>query len=676
MEKIRFPRGYKVYLPLVLLFALLVFMMPRSPKFNYDYKKGSPWMYEDLVSLFDFPLLKSEDQYKADLQKAGSAVVPVYRQDPTVADAAIDELAAADFGDYGAVKPAVGAALEMIYSKGVLPKNGSQKAADGLIYIQKDMRAGKVPAAEVYTIDGAAALLRDVLSDVIPASDVDSVYNYMLSSLVVSDLTYDQQMTDLISEENIGLVSPTSGVIKAGQTLVSQGELVTEEVELMLDSYKNEYETSVGYNGHVAFQWIGNILISLFLVIILFFAIYFCNYKIFKQFNKYLYLLLVFTISAVSSLAVAQADPHYFYMLPFTLIALYLLAFFSRRLVFIVYFISLLPMLITAPDGMELFFIYLAGGVVAIYVFDFFNRGWLQFVCASITFAVMALVWLGFRLIDGVVGVADLSPLWHLALAAFFAVAGYPLIFLFEKMFMLVSSSKLVELSDTSRPLLRLLADKAPGTFQHSLQVMNLADAAARAIDANIPLIRAAALYHDIGKISNPQCFTENQIHGTEYHESLTPRESAQDIIRHVSDGVVLADKYGLPDVLKEFIVSHHGTTCAAYFLNKYLSAGGDPSDVADFYYNGVKPVSKEQVILMLCDAVEAASRSLKNYSEESISELVDRIVDGKADDGQLSESAISLKEVNDVKAVMKKYLQQMYHSRISYPKRVGATKK
>ena len=288
----------------------------------------------------------------------------------------------------------------------------------------------------------------------------------------------------------------------------------------------------------------------------------------------------------------------------------------------------------------------------------------------------MALVWLAFRMVDGVAGVGDLHPLLNLSFAAFLSVAGYPLIYLFEKIFMLVSSSKLVELSDTSRPLLRLLADKTPGTFQHSLQVMNLADAAARAIDANIPLIRAGALYHDIGKISNPQCFTENESHSAGYHDALTPKESAQDIIRHVSDGLVLADRYGLPDVLKEFIISHHGTTCTAYFMNKYLNDGGDPEDVAEFYYDGVKPVSKEQVILMLCDAVEAASRSLKDYSAESISVLVDRIVDGKADDGQLSDSMISLKEVNVIKNVMKTYLQQMYHSRVSYPKRTAGRKK
>lgn len=675
MEKSRFPRGYKVYLPLVVLFVLLTLVMPRSPKFQYDYQKGAPWMYEDLVSEFDFPLLKSEEQLKSDIQKAGSSVIPVFRYDPSVFQSAQSALASADLGKYASVRPALNVALQDIYSKGIMPASQHSDIV-GFVYVQRDMRAAKVPAEELYTIEEAGAALRASVASVLPDAPVDSIYNAFLAPLVAADLVFDQQVTDLIHEENVALVSPTLGVVKAGQTLVSKGELVTADLELLLDSYKKEYEVNVGYDGPVFLQWLGNALIALFLVLILFFSIYFCNYHIFEQVNKYLYILLVFTISAVSSFLVVEIEPAYFYMVPFTLIVLYLLAFFTRRLVLIVYLISLLPMLIAAPDGVELFFIYLAGGIAAIYVFDYFNKGWLQFVLALVTFAVMAVVWGAFRLADGMEGMMNIRQLWQLSLAAFLAVAGYPLIYLFEKIFMLVSSSKLVELSDTSRPLLRLLADKAPGTFQHSLQVMNLADAAARSIDANIPLIRAAALYHDVGKIANPQCFTENETPGVKFHEGLSPKESAQEIIRHVSDGLVMADKYGLPDVLKDFIRTHHGTTATGYFLNQYLNEGGNPDEVSEFYYNGVKPSTKEEVILMLCDAVEAASRSLKDYSQASIEGLVDRIIDGKADDGQLSDSDISLREVNVVRQVMKTYLQQMYHSRVSYPKRKGTAGK
>jgi putative nucleotidyltransferase with HDIG domain len=405
-------------------------------------------------------------------------------------------------------------------------------------------------------------------------------------------------------------------------------------------------------------------------VIVLFLAIFYCNWKIFREYNKYLYLLLVFSLAAVGASLAARFNSDIFYRLPFTLVALYLLAFFKRRMVFIMYFISLLPVLIFAPDGVEVFVVYLVAGTVGMFVFERFNRGWLQFVTAFIVFVVMVLVWVSFRFIEGIDSLHDYRVVVDMALAAILLVAGYPLIYLFEKVFMLVSASKLVELSDTSNKLLRMLADKAPGTFQHSLQVMNLADAAARSIDAYVPLVRAGALYHDIGKITNPQCFTENETPGVNFHAELSPKESAQEIIRHVSDGLALADKYGLPQVLKDFIQTHHGTTNTAYFYNKYLNQGGDPEDVADFYYDGVKPTTKEQVILMLCDTIEAASRSLKDYSQENVSALVDRIIEGKVDDCQLSNADISLRELNILKDVIKSYLMQMHHSRVAYPKR------
>ena len=470
--------------------------------------------------------------------------------------------------------------------------------------------------------------------------------------------------------ENIDNISPTQGVVRAGQEIVANGEVVTAEIEQLLDSYKAEYNVSIGNDAPSVYQWISNILIAFSLVLLLFLSIYYCNYSIFSQYNKYLYLILVFSIATIASCLVEMTDPSLFYMIPFTLIALYLLAFFKTRMVFSVYLISLLPMLLIAPEGVELFFIFLVAGGVGILVFGFFNKGWLQFVTALIVFVVMVFVWGAFRLSEGPGGLNDYRIITKMALGAFMSVAGYPLIYLFEKIFKLVSNSKLVDLSDTSNKLLRDLADKAPGTFQHSLQVMNLADAVARAIDANVLLVRAGALYHDIGKIANPQCFTENETPGVRYHAELTPKESAQEIIRHVSDGLALAEKHGLPGIIRDFIRTHHGTTSTGYFYTKYLNDGGDPSDVADFFYDGEKPVTKEQVILMICDAVEAASRSLKEYSPENISALVDRIIDGKASDGQLTNSVISLHELNVVREEVKTYLQQMYHSRVSYPKR------
>ena len=683
MEKISFPRKFKVYLPLIALFLLLVLMMPRSSKFNYDYRKGSPWMYETLISQFDFPVLKTDAQIQEEKEKAGSTVIPYYRLDTKVPLKGSYAVSALELGQCSDASSVIAEAVSAIYSKGVLSQSADVNSADmdgdqeSIIYVQKDRRAMKVPLSEVFTVSGAAMYLRDALVAACPDHDVDSLMRAAgLASIIEPNLIYDQQTTELINDEAVKYVSNTLGVIRVGQILVSNGELVTAEIEQILDSYKAEYDLSVGYDGAQAWQWAGNSLVAFCIVFVLFLAICYCNYRIFDEYNKYLYLLLIFALAAVGSSIVARIDPALFYLMPFTLISLYLLAFFTKRMVFSVYFISLLPMLVFAPDGVELFVMYLVAGSVAMLVFGYFNRGWLQFVTAFIVFLVLTLVWGAFRLVDGIDGLHDYHTVLDMGLGALLSVAGYPLIFLFEKIFKLVSNSKLAELSDTNNKLLRQLADKAPGTFQHSLQVMNLADAAARSIEANVLLVRAGALYHDIGKISNPQCFTENANPGVNYHEGLSLKESAQEIIRHVSDGLAMAEKHGLPDVIKDFISSHHGTSCTGYFLTRYLNEGGDPEAVSEFYYNGIRPVTKEQVVLMICDSVEAASRSLKDYSEQSISALVDRIVETKASENQFDDSDISLRELNVMKDEIKSYLRQMYHSRISYPKRKAKTTK
>ena len=676
MEKMRFPRRTRVYLPLIVLFLLLVFLMPKAPKFSYDYQKGSPWMYETLTAQFDFPILKTEAQLQEEVEKAWQSVIPYYRQQKSVSAQVERSLRAVDFGKYSSAKAELGAVLKSIYDKGVISQRSTSDVRtfnSDLVYVQKDKRAQKVPLTEVFTVETASDFFRDAVAQSCPGADVDSLYSAVgLASLIQPDLMFDQQTTDLVHDEAANYISRTQGVARAGQTIVSEGEIVTAEIEQMLDSYKAEFNRSVGTEGRSVYRIISTLLLAFALVIVLFLAIYYCNSKIFDQYNKYLYLLMVFALSVLASSLVSRFNQEYFYMVPYTLIALYLLAFFKKSVVFTVYVLSLIPILIFARDGVELFIIYLVAGVVGMLVFSSLNRGWLQFLTALIVFVVMVFMWGAFNLSEGFSGPVNYSAIMLMAFAALLSVSAYPLIYLFEKIFKLVSNSKLIELSDTSNKLLRMLADKAPGTFQHSLQVMNLADAVARSIEANVLLVRAGALYHDIGKIMNPQCFTENETPGVRYHADLTPKESAQEIIRHVSDGLALAEKYGLPAVIREFIETHHGTTCTAYFYNKHLVEGGSEEDRKEFCYDGVKPKTKEQVILMLCDAVEAASRSLKNYSAESISELVDKITNGKIDDGQLSESEISLSELNTAREVMKSYLQQMYHARVAYPKRMA----
>lgn len=683
MSKIRIEHSYKVYLPLAILFLILVLIFPRMGKFNYDYRKGSPWMYETLIAQFDFPILKTDAQMQAEKELLGSSVIPYFRYSDQVVHTQIGLVEKLDLGRFNNVKPEIMNAFDRLYASGILSESGSGylpegKTLDGnVIFVQKDRRARKIPSTEVYTVGEARDFLLLFLTEADLGCNADSLCRAAgIYDLVQPNLLFDRQTTDLVHEESVNYVSPTSGVVNAGQLIVSNGEIITAEIEQLLDSYKAEYESSLGYSGPRIWLWLGNILIAIGLVVVLYFALYFTNYRIYGDSNKYIYLLVIFLLATVMALVVDKVDPALLYLTPFTLIALYLVAFFKKRVVLPVYIISLLPLLIFSHNGVELFVMYLVAGVVTIFLAEIYNRGWKQFITAVAVFFIMLLTYMGFRLIDGISGFNDFRTILFLFIGAFLSVAGYPLIYLFERIFMLVSNTRLTELTDTNNRLLRDLAHKAPGTFQHSLQVMNLADAAARSIDANVLLVRAGALYHDIGKTVNPQCFIENETLGARYHDGLSPRESAIEIIKHVSDGMALADKAKLPAVVKDFIITHHGTTCTAYFYNKYLKEGGDPADAADFYYKGKKPTTKEQIIVMLCDTLEAASRTLKDYSSKTVSDLVERIVRSKMEDGQFEDADISIKDLNIVKNVLKSYLQQIYHARITYPKRTGAAER
>lgn len=668
----RLPKDYRVYIPLAAVFVLLVLFMPRSTKFNYSYSKGSPWMYETLVAEFDFPILKTASELQQERNSETNSIIPYYKQDRNVGLKVIQELNAIDFGSFVSMKPAVSSSLSSIYQRGVADDTdyfGGRQSGDydwSLVYVQRDKRAVKKPVEEILSVSSAKFELMASLSGVQAA---DSLCRELgVYDLIVPDLILDRKMSELVNSENTPEISPTKGVVTAGTVIVSKGEIVTAEVEQILDSYRAEYDSSIGYSGNRAVMWCGNILLAFAIVLVLFFVIWFTSPHIFTQMNRYVYLLLIFTLTAFTASAVEIVSPKTLYLVPFPLFAYYLLAFFSKKLILPLYIVSLIPLLVFGHNGLELFVMHTVAGVVAIYIFDFFNRGWLQFVNALIVFFTLSVVWFAFRFIDGLGGSVDYWVLLWLFFASMISIALYPVIYLFEKIFNLVSSSRLMELSDTNNKALRELASKAPGTFQHSLQVANFADSAARSIDADALLVRAGALYHDIGKVCNPQCFVENETMGETYHQSLDPKESAREIIRHVSDGLQLAEKYKLPSVIMDFIATHHGTTKTAFFYSKYLNAGGDPADVSDFTYPGPRPTTKEQVILMLSDTLEAASRTLKDRTPHGISELVDRIVQGKIDEGQFNEADISLKELHTVSENLKEYIRQVYHARVVYP--------
>ena len=676
MKKSDVTINYRVAAPLALLFVIFTLIFPRTAKFGYDYRKGSPWEYETLIAQFDFPILKTDEQLREERSRNKTVIVPYYRYRQDVVDnsrKAADEL---DLGGFSSVRPQIISALESIYSNGVVSDEGvkldkDDDPATAVLYVHKGKRVTKRPVSEVFKESDARSKMLSEVSSRHSRFNVDSVLRASGAyDLVAPNLEYDPRTTNLVNSENASRISTTQGFVSAGQLIVSKGEIVTSEIAQMLDSYKVEYESNMGYGGPRILFWLGNALIALVLCLLFFLVIYFLNKWILNDTRRFWYLALIFLICVIVTLAVNKFAPKFLYMVPFTLTALYLEAFFKNKMNMPICVVSLMPLLIFANNGPVLFVMFIVASVVAVFAFKYFNQGWQQFITAAIVFAILVVTYIGFRLV-GMVGDDPYQAVLYMFVGSMLTVAGYPLIYLFEKMFGLVSNSRLRELCDTNNTLLRELESKAPGTFQHSLQVMNMADAAARAIDANALLVRAGALYHDIGKMKNPLCFIENEsLSPTEvhYHDGLTPKESAIAIIKHVYDGLDMAREYNLPDLVTDFILTHHGTSNTGYFYAKYLNEGGDPEDVDCFFYKGRKPHTKEQIILMICDSVEAASRTLKDNSPETFSDFVENIVAGKMKIGQFDDAEISIKQLNVVKEVIKGYLSQIYHERVAYP--------
>ncbi|MCQ2165142.1 MAG: HDIG domain-containing protein [Bacteroidales bacterium] len=680
MKKYPLPTRFQTYIPYLIIVVFLALMMPKSARFEYDYRKGSPWKYEALVADFDFPLYKTDTQIKEELSNSSSSVIPYYKFSDEVTAGALKAVDAALQHNGEQLRGTVVSSVRNFYNHGVISDENIKLdrkfgvVSEDLVYIQKEKRAVKYPLSEVYKVSDARQKLKNDIVARFPSANVDSLLRYSgVLDAIVPNLIFDRATTEMAGSGAKGEISPTQGFVSAGTLIVSEGEMVTSEIQQMIDSYKKEYDANMGSESPVLVSLLGDVFLSLIIVLILFLSVFFANPKMFDKKGEHYYILFIFSLASLPAMIMSRIESSYLiFLMPMTIIALYLQAFFRNRMIISVYIVSLIPLLIFVPQGGPLFVMYLLAGLVAIAMFQTFNKGWMQFVTAMAVFLTLTLSYLAFRAIGAVNGIFGRDVL-HLFIGSLLSVAAYPLIYLFEKVFGLLSISRLDELADTNNPLLRELEVKAPGTFQHSLQVMSMADCACRAVNANAHLVRAGALYHDIGKIGNPQCFIENESllmkgDGAKYHTGLTPLQSARHIIRHVTEGLEIADANHLPDALKDFIATHHGTNTVTYFYNIFINEGGDPAREGDFRYPGRKPVSKEQVILMLCDSLEAASRTLKEYTAESFSNFVESIVESKIAAGQLSESNISIKELGLIKVALKSYLAQMYHERVEYP--------
>ena len=508
----KFSFRLKVFSPLIVLLAVLIAFAPRTAKWSYEYRKGSVWQYETCRARLDFPILKTEAQKAEEALRNSSVSTPYFKLSERVAAENVAKASGLDYSQYPELGHAVVSSLRSIYSKGVVSEAGQQMLENSeIIYVQRDKRAQKVPSSEVYGISAARAALLSAVSASFPEVGVDSVLSACGAyDLLAPNLIFDEQLTSLVGSQADKSVSETAGFVRAGDVIINKGDIVTEELVQVLDSYKKEYESSVLSGGSTWQIWLANILLSLVIIVCFYFAIHFSNPLVFKDYNRYLYILTLFALMAALQMVFIRFWPRWLLLVPFPVFALYLKAFFRTRVIYPVYIVSLLPLLMFAPNAQALFLMYVASGTVTLYVFNNFSRGVKQFFLAIVTFAVSALVYFACSL-SGLVSMNFPRDLIFLFIAAFLQVAAYPIIYLMERIFNLVSTSRLDELAENSNELLRELEKKAPGTFQHSLQVSALAQSIARAIGADESLLKVGALYHDIGKMINPLCFVENE---------------------------------------------------------------------------------------------------------------------------------------------------------------------
>jgi hypothetical protein len=491
-----------------------------------------------------------------------------------------------------------------------------------------------------------------------------------LNEYIRPNLLYDEQMTALVRQEKLQELTLTQGMVQAGQRIIARGELISASEFLIIESLRREYESNPNVGKNYLVVYLGQFLLISMVFLSLFWFIYYFRKDILTSRSKTFFTVSLIVVMVALTRAASNNDAVSVYVIPFVIVPIFLKTFIDSRFALFMHMITLLLAGFWVPNSYQFVLMNFLAGLVGIFSLRSYYKRGILFYTATFVFATYALVYV----LVSIMQEGDLSQinwiniLW-LAGNGLLILTVYPLVFLFERIFGFLSDATLFELSDTNQPLLRKLAETAPGTFQHSMQVANLAEEAILKVGGNSLLVRAGALYHDIGKMENPHYFIENQHEGSNPHNELDFRSSARVIIDHVAHGVEIARKHKLPARIVEFISTHHGTSTVQYFYRSFLNANPEENvDINEFRYPGPKPPSKENAVLMMADSVEAASRTLKSYTPETINTLVENIVAHQAEEDQFSDANLTFADITRVKAIFKNRLSNIYHSRIEYP--------
>lgn len=677
-------RNLLIVLVILTVFATVI-TMPRGRSVRYEPSEGSPWMYDELIAPFNFSIEKSESDYDSELDSLRKTFIPYFSfNDKNVSDAleSLEQL----YGDTLHSVLSISSyhnlrgRLNTLYSEGIIDADG-EEMLDGKG--QRHLRAysGNVSRLldrdHVHTQKEAYRMLNESEMTV---SEHNIILRFRLEELIVPNLIYDPDLTETEMKAEEEQISRYSGMVMANQKIIDRGEIVDHSTYRMIISYMNVMNRRTDSTSFTILSWGGYILYAAIILLIL--TIYIIQFRSVFVDNraKLLFLFAITALFIVGTNLYIRFCSWSIFILPCTMMALMLRIFLDSRTAFVGYLTYLLACSISTPMPFEFLMLQIVTGLMAIYSIRELSQRSQIFRTVFLIFGSYSIVWIALQMIQ-LEDIRDIQ--WqafiYFAINGFIMLLTYPLIFAIEKIFGFTSNVTLIELSNINHPLLRKLAETAPGTFQHSMQVSALAAEAANAVGASSQLVRTAALYHDIGKLSNPPFFTENQ-NGVNPHDRLTCEQSAQIITSHVSEGIRLAEKYDIPKSIIHFIDTHHGAGMAKYFYIKYCNEHPDEEvDKSRFSYGGPDPDSKETAILMMADAVEASSRSLKEYNEQTISELVNRIIDSQMNDGHFRECPITFAEIERIKEIFKEKLMTMYHTRISYPEmknHMGSTSK
>ena len=653
--------------------AIIVWFLPRNEGRMYRYDVGKPWMYGSVIAKFDFPIYKTDEAIKHEQDSLLKHFQPYYSLNPLIEKKQVERfLHDYEQGINGLPKEYVGIVakqMQEIYQMGIINTNEYNnifKDSTSMIRFVSGKNAKSLKVSSFYS---TIAAYEHIFANEKLAAQRAILSRCNLNNYIEANIVYDKEKSDAEKNDLLSSIPLASGMVMSGQKIIDRGEIVNDYTCRVLNSFDKEMKRRSSTQDEIMTTFIGQILFVLILVMM------FTSYlTLFRKdyFEKPRSITMLYTMITLFPILVSMMMKHNFfsvYIIPFAMAAIFVRVFMDSRTAFITHVTMILICAAAVKYQYEFIIVQLASGLVAIYSLRELSKRSQIFITAILVTISSCIVYLALQLMqDNQMFNIDPSMYTYFIINGIFLLLSYPMMYLIEKMFGFISNVTLFELSNTNKGLLRNLSEIAPGTFQHSITVGNLAAEIANRIHANSLLVRTGALYHDIGKMTNPVFFTENQA-GVNPHDQLSDLESAQIIISHVTEGLKLAEKFNLPGIIKDFISTHHGTGLTKYFYINYCNEHPDEQvDKEMFQYPGPNPFTREQAILMMADTVEAASRSLNEYTEESISTLTNKLIDSQVAGGFFRECPITFRDIALAKSVLIERLKSIYHTRISYP--------